>query len=121
MTTNLKDENESLSRREREKLAHRQEIMDAATRIFAKKGFLHATLEDIAREAEFSKGTIYLYFASKEDLLYSILNEKSMSILHVMKETLYGEKSFKEELYRFFLGSAEVAFKEKDFFTFLMS
>jgi len=60
----------TISRREREKLAHRQEILDAATRVFAEKGFFSATLDEVAQEAEFSKGTVYLYFSSKDDLLF---------------------------------------------------
>jgi TetR/AcrR family fatty acid metabolism transcriptional regulator len=48
------------------------QILKAAERIFARKGFTEATISDVAREAKVSDATIYEYFASKEDLLFSI-------------------------------------------------
>lgn len=58
----------TLTRREREKVAHRREILEAAERVFAEKGFDHATVEEIAREAEFSVGALYNFFKNREDL-----------------------------------------------------
>ena len=111
----------NLSRREREKLAHRHEILDAATRVFAQKGYFNATLDEVAQEAEFSKGTMYLYFSNKEDLLFSIIHDKMEGYLKTLKSTLSGEKSFKQELYECFMNAARVTFKDTDFFTLLMS
>jgi TetR/AcrR family transcriptional regulator, fatty acid metabolism regulator protein len=48
------------------------QILKAAERIFAQSGFNEATISDVAREAKVSDATIYEYFASKEDLLFSI-------------------------------------------------
>lgn len=59
-------------RKEREKERRRQQIMVAAKRIFADKGFGRATMEDIANEAELSPGTLYLYFRSKDELCVSL-------------------------------------------------
>jgi TetR/AcrR family transcriptional regulator len=64
-----------LSRRERERLRHRDEILQAARLIVAKKGIDGLTIEEIARKAEFAVGSIYRYFASKEDLLDVLLVE----------------------------------------------
>ena len=65
----------------RKKAAARQEqILKAAKTIFAEKGFYEATISDIAREAQLSEPTIYEYFASKEDLLFSIPAETSRKI-----------------------------------------
>ena len=47
-------------------------ILRAAQHIFAKKGFLAATVSDIAKKAKVSEATIYEYFSSKEELLFSI-------------------------------------------------
>jgi AcrR family transcriptional regulator len=47
-------------------------IADAAYRLFASSSFEAVTVEDIAREAEFGKGTLYLYFANKEEILLYI-------------------------------------------------
>ncbi|WP_102142103.1 TetR/AcrR family transcriptional regulator [Mycobacterium hubeiense] len=43
-------------------------LLDAAEEVFAEKGFIPATLDDIAKAAGYSKGAIYKYFATKEDL-----------------------------------------------------
>lgn len=67
-------------RREREKLQRKNEIVDAAERIFFSKGMAQATMDDIAAEAELSKGTLYLYFKSKEEL-YLAINERGLQIL----------------------------------------
>jgi len=57
-----------VNRAEREKERKRQEILDAAEKLFAEKGFKHVTMAEIAKAAEFTRKTIYSYFASKEDL-----------------------------------------------------
>ena len=56
----------------------RTTILDAATRVFARRGFFNAQVADVAREAGVAAGTVYLYFRSKDDLLTSIF-EKSMT------------------------------------------
>ncbi len=55
----------------------RQQILDAAMRVFAQKGFVRATNKDIAREAEITPGLIYHYFTNKEALLKAIVEERS--------------------------------------------
>ena len=62
-------------RKVRERRARRQALQAAAVSVFAEKGFSRATIEDIARQAEVSVGTIYLYYRSKEDLYVSLLFE----------------------------------------------
>jgi AcrR family transcriptional regulator len=52
----------------------RQEIVEAAARVFARKGFERATTREIALEADVSEGTIYNYFASKQQLLVELAN-----------------------------------------------
>ncbi|MBA4394892.1 MAG: TetR/AcrR family transcriptional regulator, partial [Desulfobacca sp.] len=51
------------------------QILNAAERIFAQKGYHDATISDVAREAKVSEATIYEYFPSKEELLFSIPRE----------------------------------------------
>lgn len=60
-------------RKEREKQRRRQDIIDAAEKIFFSKGYENSSMDDVAREAELSKGTLYLYFHSKEDLYAAIV------------------------------------------------
>jgi AcrR family transcriptional regulator len=65
----------SSERREREKAQRRQEILDAARQVFFERGFHSPTMDDVASRAEISKGTIYLYFESKEAVLAHLLLE----------------------------------------------
>ena len=51
----------------------RTQILEAATRVFAKKGYHRATTKDIAREARIAEGTIYLYFENKSELLIGLM------------------------------------------------
>jgi TetR/AcrR family fatty acid metabolism transcriptional regulator len=49
------------------------QIIQATMRVFARKGFAETRMEDIGHEAGLSKATLYLYFASKEDVIMAIL------------------------------------------------
>ncbi len=60
------------ARRQREKEERRAAILGAAEKVFASKGVAPATMDDIAHEAELSKGTLYLYFDSKDELYLEI-------------------------------------------------
>lgn len=62
----------TVSRREREKKERRSAIIDAAERVFFRKGFEAATMDEVAAEAELSKGTLYLYFKSKDELFIAL-------------------------------------------------
>lgn len=59
----------------RRKEARPQEILDAALAVFAEKGFSAARMEDISHRAGVTKGTIYLYFESKEALFKALVRE----------------------------------------------
>lgn len=61
-----------LSRREREREAHRQEILNVAEGVFSAYGFEGTTIEMVARQAEFSVGSIYNFFKGKEDLFRQV-------------------------------------------------
>jgi len=64
-----------LSRREREHEAHRRELLEAAERVFVRKGYHGATVEEIAHEAEFAVGTLYNFFKGKEDLYVHVIEK----------------------------------------------
>ncbi|MDF2802606.1 MAG: putative TetR family transcriptional regulator [Anaerocolumna sp.] len=63
----------SLSRKEKEREIRRNDIIDAAERVFSEKGYDLSTVDDVAKEAEFSKRTLYVYFNSKEQLYFEIM------------------------------------------------
>lgn len=65
-----------LTRKEKEKIAKRDNILMAAEEVFGEKGFAAATLDEIAEKAEFSKAALYLYFKSKQDLFLNLIKER---------------------------------------------
>jgi AcrR family transcriptional regulator len=73
-------------RREREKEQRRESILDAAEKVFFSRGVKDATMDEIAGVAELSKGTLYLYFKSKEDIYFGI-HHRALRILRGMFET----------------------------------
>ena len=60
-------------RRKREKENRKSAILKAARKLFFDKGFKNVTVESIAKKAELSKGSVYLYFKGKEDIYTQIL------------------------------------------------
>lgn len=54
--------------------ARRNQILDAATKVFAEKGFHRATIRDVAQQAGIADGTIYNYFENKTALMLGILH-----------------------------------------------
>jgi len=81
-------ENQNLptTRRDRQILRKRQEILAAATRVFAEKGYASSTTKDIANEADLGESTLYNYFQSKRDILLAIIEEN-----HVLFDALFQE------------------------------
>ena len=71
-------------RKRREREQRRRQIMQAAQKVFSHKGFTKTTMEDIAREAELSPGTLYLYFKNKDELYASL----SLEVLERLYEKL---------------------------------
>lgn len=78
-------------RKQREREMRRQQIMVAAKRVFTEKGYEKSTMEDIAKEAELSPGTLYLYFRSKDELYASlclrVLRYINIKVDHVVNDT----------------------------------
>jgi AcrR family transcriptional regulator len=74
-----------MERREREKEQRRNDILDAAEKVFFDKGINLATMDDVAEAAELSKGTLYLYFKSKEEL-FTVITCRALTLLKSMFE-----------------------------------
>jgi AcrR family transcriptional regulator len=72
-------------RKEREKEARREEIINAAEKIFFERGLSASTMDDVAAAAELSKGTLYLYYKSKEDL-YLAVTIRGMELMYKLFE-----------------------------------
>ncbi|WP_412060961.1 TetR/AcrR family transcriptional regulator [Rubrivirga sp. IMCC45206] len=74
-----------LTRRDRERLARREAMLDAALAVFGEHGFEGATLDGIADRAEFGKGTLYNYFpGGKDELFHALFEEHVVSGLRAV-------------------------------------
>jgi len=67
---------QKLSRREREKLRQRQEMLAAALDLFSQKGYHNVSMHEIATQAEFAIGTLYNFFQNKEELYRALVLEQ---------------------------------------------
>jgi len=72
-------------RREREREERRNRILDAAQRVFWARGQEQAKMRDIAAEAQLGKGTLYLYFKTKEDLLLGIVVRRQRQMIELFE------------------------------------
>ncbi|MBW2064594.1 MAG: TetR/AcrR family transcriptional regulator [Deltaproteobacteria bacterium] len=91
-----------------------QRIINAATKIFARKGFFNSKISDIAKEAQVADGTIYLYFENKDDILISLFEEQMKKVLEGMKEELKREKDPIKKIERFALYHLKLIEHNKD-------
>ena len=83
-------------RKEREKEMRRQQIIDAAEKVFTSRGVCDATIENIAEEAELSPATLYLYFKNKDEL-YASLNLRMLEVLVQKMEDIYHQDRLNPE------------------------
>jgi AcrR family transcriptional regulator len=79
-------------RRQREELG-RNQILDAAEAVFARKGFHDATVKEIATRAEFSVGAVYAFFENKDDLFTQIYRRRGAEFMHGMRAVLAAGES----------------------------
>lgn len=77
----------------------REQILEAATKVFAKFGFSKTRVEDIANESGLSKGALYLYFKSKDEIFGGILDNFFQREFRVMNQIVgIPEKTAGEKL-----------------------
>jgi len=82
-----------LNRMERERERKKEEILDAAEKLFLKDGFKDTSMDEIAKKSEFSKRTIYKYFGSKEELYAAIALRGIQLFLHVILDSIKGQNT----------------------------
>jgi AcrR family transcriptional regulator len=76
--------------RERKKQQTRQQIAEAALRLFAERGFDAVTVADVARAADVSEGTVFNYFPRKEDLFYAQMESFEAALIDAVRERAPG-------------------------------
>jgi AcrR family transcriptional regulator len=77
------------------------EILEAARRIFARRGFAEASVEAIAQEAGVAKGTVYLYYPSKRALYWAALRDGLLLLTQEMKERVDSAQPIREKIRAF--------------------
>jgi AcrR family transcriptional regulator len=87
-----------LERKEREKEQRREHIITAAERVFFEKGLPAATMDEIAETAELSKGTLYLYYKSKEDLYLAVAMRGSEIMYRMFEQAAPPSRSVLERI-----------------------
>ena len=99
-----------MPRKERERLRRQVELLEAAEEVFIKKGFVNTTIQEISETSEFSVGSIYHMFASKEEIYLALLQMRLEESLYVLEERMDQAKDpvekikvFIESRIRFFL------------------
>jgi len=111
-----------LSRKDREKLARKESIIDAAEEIIKLKGFKNSTMDEIAEKAELGKGTLYLYFNSKTSIYLTICDRGSrllnQKMAKVITMNIKGIDMVKEmgHVYLDFIQSYPIYFNAFNFF-----
>ena len=85
------------NKRESVAALHRKNILLAAERLFLEKGVSSTTIEDISKESEYSRRTIYVYYESKEDILYHIILKGLMDLKEDIVEAIGQQKGFIEQ------------------------
>lgn len=86
--------------RQRRKEARPQELIDAALELFAEKGFAATRSEEVAARAGVAKGTLYLYYPSKEELLKAVISQRLSSEIVAVTEYSRGYRGNCEGLLR---------------------
>ncbi|MBN9030053.1 MAG: TetR family transcriptional regulator [Rhizobiales bacterium 63-7] len=81
--------------------AKREQILDGAKRIFMGKGFDAASMNDVAREAGVSKGTIYVYFQNKEDLFADLIERERTRFALSTRDALEKPAGVEDALFHF--------------------
>jgi TetR/AcrR family transcriptional regulator len=91
--------------RQRRKEARPQELLDAALALFGEKGFAATRSEEVAARAGVSKGTLYLYYPSKEDLLKAVIRENLSNLIAEGADTLESHEGSTGDLLKYLVGT----------------
>jgi TetR/AcrR family fatty acid metabolism transcriptional regulator len=98
-----------------------QSIQDATTRVIARKGMANATMQDIADEAGIAKGTIYLYFSDRDDLVEKTFGFAIGRLHAKVEEALATSGNFIDRLHLLVRSKVEFFDENREFFRIYMS
>ena len=104
----------TIQKKENKKKLKREKIIDAAAELFSRKNYHEVMMEDVAKLVSVAKGTVYNYFNSKEDLYFSIMQNRLEKLTSLLKERINSEgstigalKAFVVTLYSFMMANRD--------------
>ncbi len=108
-------------RRRREKESRKSAILKAARKLFFEKGFKPVTVDNIAQKAELSKGSVYLYFKSKEEIYTHILLTDIEKFHRKIDELLPQDQNAADSLKKYANIYIDIFLNDEELFRMLMS
>lgn len=96
-------------------------IMESATKLIFEKGYSDTKVEDITKEAGIAKGTFYIYFKTKDDLIVSIIENSIKKYETILKKIDFTNKSFKETMKEFINSKIKFAKENQEIFIIVIS
>lgn len=103
----------------RKKAANERAIKGAALKLFSEKGFYGTSTRDITREAGVSKGTLYWYWKSKDELAFSLVSDMLSDFLALIERARDGEGTVAERFENLIGEVAELYYRETDYLRLL--
>lgn len=105
-----------------QKAAHKKEaIMNAAISVFTEKGYVGATLEDVAQKLFMTKGAVYYYFKDKQDLLYQSQVYLLQTSNHLISKISDSELTAKEKMVKAIVQHTEYVINERSGFASMLN
>ena len=92
------------------------EIIAAARKVFAEKGYIAATVDEIAQQASLAKGTIYVYFDSKERIYNAVMSDDLEALRRLTIEKIAAAGTVFEKISAYINARFEYCEKRRDFF-----
>ncbi len=112
------DVDTTLPRKEREFLRHKREVLRAAEEVFSKKGYISATMEEIALRAEFAVGTLYKFFDTKASLYAEMILMRMSELEEESNKALEEAVGPGEKIMNCFRSRIDQFWKHPGFFRF---
>ena len=91
----------------------RRQILEGALKVFLTNGFDAASMNDICRAAGVSKGTLYVYFADKEDLFDALMAQEREKLFEGMERILTEDRDLADKLHRFGQAVARILYSQQ--------
>ena len=108
-------EKSELSRKEREKLRRKEDILLAAQKCFARKGFHECTMEDVAREYQCAVGSLYNYFGGKDQIYQAIFEMHAENNMEFTKNLVFDMSDPKKAISDYILARLEYGYENQEF------